>query len=283
MIKVAGIRFKNVGKVYYFSPGELDLPKGENVIVETAKGVEFGTIVLEPKEVEDDKVVSPLKEIIRIATDKDKDIITKNKIKEQDAYTICYEKIKKHKIAMKLVSVDYTFEGNKILFYFTAEGRVDFRELVKDLASVFRTRIELRQIGIRDEAKILGGVGICGRRLCCNSFLDEFQPVSIKMAKDQSLSLNPTKISGICSRLMCCLRYENEAYQDLIKDSPGIGSLVTTVDGKGEVISVSLLKGNVRVKIFKGDDIEINEYSISDLTVQKWAKKRYKNQKTDKR
>ncbi len=281
MIKVAGIRFKHVGKVYYFSPGNLDLPKGENVIVETSKGVEFGTVVLEPKEVEDSLVVSPLKEIIRIATDNDKDIIKKNEIKEKEAYVICYEKIKKHKIAMKLVGVDYTFEGNKILFHFTAEGRVDFRELVKDLASVFRTRIELRQIGIRDEAKILGGVGICGRRLCCNSFLDEFQPVSIKMAKDQNLSLNPTKISGICSRLMCCLRYEHEAYQDLIKNSPGIGSLVTTADGKGEVISVSLLKGNVRVKLQKDDNYEINEYSINDLTVQKWAKKRYKSQKAD--
>ncbi|MCK5811990.1 MAG: stage 0 sporulation family protein [Clostridiales bacterium] len=276
MIKVAGIRFKQVGKVYYFSPGNLDLPKGESVIVETSKGIEFGSVVLEPKEVEDKLVVLPLKEIIRIATDKDKDIIKKNEIKEKDAYAICYEKIKKHKIAMKLVSVNYAFEGNKILFHFTAEGRVDFRELVKDLAGVFRTRIELRQIGIRDEAKILGGVGICGRTLCCNSFLDEFQPVSIKMAKDQNLSLNPTKISGICSRLMCCLRYEHEAYQDLIKNSPGIGSLVTTVDGKGEVVSVSLLKGNVRVKVQKGDNIEVNEYSINDLTVQKWSKKRHK-------
>ncbi|MBN2853514.1 MAG: stage 0 sporulation family protein [Clostridia bacterium] len=272
MIKVTGVRFKNVGKIYYFAPGNLDLQKDDHVIVETARGIEFGTVVLVPREVEDKEVVSPLKEVIRIATQEDCDRVKENQIREREAFAACLEKIRQHKIEMKLVDVEYTFDNNKILFYFTAEGRVDFRELVKDLASIFRTRIELRQIGIRDEAKILGGVGICGRALCCNTFLDEFQPVSIKMAKDQSLSLNPTKISGICSRLMCCLKYEHEAYQELLDQTPSAGSIVKTEDGQGEILSVSLLKGRIRVKIPKKDDIEIKEYSLKDVKIIRWAR-----------
>jgi len=273
MVNVTGVRFKDVGKIYYFAPGDFDLKKKDKVIVETARGIEYGTVVIAPTEMEEDKIVLPLKEVIRIATEEDEKQVLSNQQKEKEAYKICHEKIKKHKIDMKLVEVEYTFDNSKILFYFTAEGRVDFRELVKDLASVFKTRIELRQIGIRDEAKMLGGIGICGRQLCCNTFLDEFQPVSIKMVKEQSLSLNPTKISGICSRLMCCLKYEHEAYKDLLAKTPNVGSHVKTDEGRGEIISISLLKEKIKVKLFKNDDIELKEYNLSDVEVIERSKK----------
>ena len=279
MIKVTGVRFKVVGKIYYFAPGDLDLQKDDSVIVETARGVEFGTIAIEPREVEEKVVISPLKEVIRKATIEDCEKVIENEKKEKNAYKICQEKINIHKLKMKLVDVKYMFDSNKILFSFTADGRVDFRDLVKDLAGVFRTRIELRQIGIRDEAKMIGGIGICGRTLCCNTFLDEFQPVSIKMAKEQNLSLNPTKISGICSRLMCCLKFEHEAYEDLLKQTPGIGSVVKTKDGIGDIISISLLKGMIKVKITKKDNFDINEYSLEDVEVIKWVKKTKYNSK----
>ncbi|MBN2558235.1 MAG: stage 0 sporulation family protein, partial [Clostridia bacterium] len=256
MVKIVGIRFNSSGKTYYFSPGDLEIKKGEGVIVETARGVEYGEVVLEEREVAEEKIVSPLKDVIRIATEKDREQIAANKEKEKEAYEMCLDCIKKRNIKMNLINVEYTFDNNKILFYFTADGRVDFRELVKDLAGIFRTRIELRQVGVRDEARIVGGIGICGRVLCCNSFLDEFRPVSIKMAKDQNLSLNPSKISGICGRLMCCLKYEHEAYEELIRATPGQGTLVETEDGIGEIIDVSLLKGVVKVRPRKeGADI----------------------------
>jgi len=268
MVKIIGVRFNKSGKTYYFSPGDLEVKKGEGVIVETARGVEYGTAVLGEREVHEDEIVSPLKEVIRIATEKDIQKVTENREKEKEAYDICLDCINKRGIKMKLINVEYTFDNNKILFYFTADGRVDFRELVKDLAGIFRTRIELRQVGVRDEAKIIGGLGICGRVLCCHSFLDEFRPVSIKMAKDQSLSLNPAKISGVCGRLMCCLKYEHEAYEELLRATPGTGTLVETEDGKGEIINVSLLKGVVRVRPLKeGQDIK--SYNIADIKILK--------------
>ena len=267
MVTVVGVKFKMGGKMYYFSPGALELAMGEHVIVETARGVEYGIIAMERREIEDSEVVAPLKEVIRIATDADKAHLEENKKKEKEAFHICEEKIAEHKLKMKLVESEYTFDNNKILFYFTAEGRVDFRELVKDLASVFRTRIELRQIGIRDEAKMLGGLGICGRTLCCSAYLDDFHPVSIRMAKEQGLSLNPTKISGSCGRLMCCLKYEQDCYEELIKVTPNVGAQVKTPDGVGIVQSVSLLKGLVKVKLDKGDEKELDEYKIEDLTI----------------
>ena len=266
MINVIGVRFRTAGKVYYFDPGELELSRGEHVIVETARGVEYGTVVLPPTDVPDEKVVMPLKEVVRKATPKDDDTEENNRRREKEAYKICLEKIKKHGLEMKLIEAEYTFDNNKLLFYFTADGRIDFRELVKDLASVFKTRIELRQIGVRDETKILGGIGFCGRPLCCHTYLSDFVPVSIKMAKEQNLSLNPTKISGICGRLMCCLKNEEETYEYLNRKMPGIGDTVTTYDGfKGEVSSVNILRQLVKVVIDEGDEKEIREYKAEQL------------------
>ena len=238
MVKVIGVRFRTAGKIYYFDPGKLEVKRNDHVIVETARGIEYGTVVGDPREVEEDKVVQPLKAVLRVATQKDDEQEAENKEKEKEAYHICLEKIRKHDLQMKLIDAEYTFDNNKVLFYFTADGRIDFRELVKDLASVFKTRIELRQIGVRDETKILGGIGICGRPLCCHTHLSEFAPVSIKMAKEQNLSLNPTKISGVCGRLMCCLKNEEEIYEDLNRKLPNVGDFVTTEDGlKGEVVA----------------------------------------------
>jgi len=254
MTEVVGVRFKKVGKVYYFDPCGLEIKKNMPVVVETARGLEVGEASMSNREVEDDTIVKPLKKVVRIATEEDMATVAKNEKLEQEAFKLCEEKIRKHKLEMKLVAVEYTFDRSKILFYFSAEGRIDFRDLVKDLASVFRTRIELRQIGVRDEAKMIGGLGVCGRPLCCSTFLGDFQPVSINMAKDQGLSLNPTKISGTCGRLMCCLKYENDAYQDLLKHTPANDSLVDTPQGRGTVIDTSLLKGTCRVRLL--DDPE---------------------------
>lgn len=266
MIKVIGVRFRNAGKIYYFDPAEQDIAAGDHVIVETARGIEYGHVVLGSREVEDSKVIQPLKSVIRMATPEDESIERTNKEKEKDAFRICLEKIKKHNLQMKLIDAEYTFDNNKVLFYFTADGRIDFRELVKDLAAVFKTRIELRQVGVRDETKIVGGIGICGRPLCCHSYLSEFIPVSIKMAKEQNLSLNPTKISGVCGRLMCCLKNEEETYEDLNSRLPGIGDYVTTDDGlKGEVQSVSVLRQLVKVVVMVKDEKEIREYHVEQL------------------
>ena len=266
MIKVVGIRFQRAGKIYYFDPLDYDLETAMHVIVETARGVEMGTVLIPPKEVDDDKVVQPLKPVIRIATDDDEKVIEKNKEKEAEAYVICKEKIAKHGLDMKLVAAEYTFDNNKLLFYFTADGRIDFRELVKDLASVFRTRIELRQIGVRDETKMLGGIGICGRELCCRSYLTDFVPVSIKMAKEQNLSLNPTKISGVCGRLMCCLKNEQETYEYLNSRLPSVGDSVITPTGMhGEVSGVNVLRQLVKVFVDNGEEKELQEYAVDDL------------------
>ena len=267
MTKVIGVRFRKAGKVYYFSPGEEDIKTGQHVIVETARGVEYGYVVLGTHEVDDKKVIQPLKSVIRMATEADEETERKNKEKEKEAFKICLEKIKKHDLDMKLIDTEYTFDNNKVLFYFTADGRIDFRELVKDLASVFKTRIELRQIGVRDETKIVGGIGICGRPLCCSSYLSEFIPVSIKMAKEQNLSLNPTKISGVCGRLMCCLKYEEETYEELNSKLPNVGDYVTTDDGlKGEVHSVSILRQMVKVIVtINNDEKEIRDYKVDQL------------------
>ena len=276
MIKVIGVRFRTAGKIYYFDPMEFDIRKGDNVIVETARGVEFGTVVLAPKEVEEDKVIQPLKPVLRLATEKDVDQEAANKLKEREAYKICLEKIQKHQLEMKLIDAEYTFDNNKVLFYFTADGRIDFRELVKDLAAVFKTRIELRQIGVRDETKIVGGIGICGRPLCCHTHLSEFAPVSIKMAKEQNLSLNPTKISGVCGRLMCCLNNEEETYEELNRKLPNVGDYVTTDDGlRGEVHSVNVLRQLVKVLIETDDEKELKEYQADQLKF----KKKHKNKK----
>lgn len=268
MILIIGVRFRKSSKVYYFDPTGYDIKKGDHVIVETARGIEYGTVVLGPKEVTDDKVVSPLKPLTRPATPDDEKTNIENEKKEKEAYQICLEKIKKHDLKMKLIDSEYTFDRNKLLFYFTADGRIDFRELVKDLASVFRTRIELRQIGVRDETKLLGGMAICGRPLCCHTFLSEFAPVSIKMAKEQGLSLNPTQISGVCGRLMCCLKNEQEAYEELNHSLPSIGSQVKTIDGyTGEVQSTSVLKQLVKIVITKKNgEREIREYPVADLS-----------------
>lgn len=267
MIKVIGVRFRNAGKIYYFAPGKLEIKSGDHVIVETARGVEYGYVVLGNREVEDNKVIQPLKSVIRMANKDDENRETSNRKKEKDAFKLCQEKIRKHNLDMKLIDVEYTFDNNKILFYFTADGRIDFRELVKDLASVFKTRIELRQVGVRDETKIVGGIGICGRALCCHSYLSEFIPVSIKMAKEQNLSLNPTKISGVCGRLMCCLKNEEETYEYLNSKLPGMGDYVTTDDGlKGEVQSVSVLRQTVKVIVtVDRDEKEIREYKVEQL------------------
>ena len=267
MIKVIGVRFRKAGKVYFFDPAGMEIKTGDHVIVETARGIEFDHVVLGNREVEDKKVVQPLKPVIRMATRADEEVERKNKEKEKEAFKICLEKIKKHDLQMKLIDAEYTFDNNKVLFYFTADGRIDFRELVKDLAAVFKTRIELRQIGVRDETKIMGGVGICGRALCCHSYLSEFIPVSIKMAKEQNLSLNPTKISGVCGRLMCCLKNEEETYEELNSKLPNIGDYVTTDDGlKGEVHSVSVLRQLVKVVVtVDRDEKEIREYKVEQL------------------
>ena len=266
MIKVIGVRFRNAGKIYYFDPAGREIHTGDHVIVETARGIEYGYVVLGSREVPDDKVVQPLKSVIRMATREDEDVELKNHEKEREAFRICKEKIRKHGLQMKLIDAEYTFDNNKVLFYFTADGRIDFRELVKDLASVFKTRIERRQVGVRDETKIVGGIGICGRPLCCHSYLSEFIPVSIKMAKEQNLSLNPTKISGVCGRLMCCLKNEEETYEDLNSKLPNVGDYVTTDDGlKGEVHSVSVLRQLVKVIVITKDEKEIREYRVDQL------------------
>ena len=282
MVKVIGVRFRSVGKIYYFDPLDMDITQGQHVIVETARGIEFGTVVGNPKEVEDDKVIQPLKPVLRIATEKDVEQEAANRIKEKEAFKVCLEKIQKHNLEMKLIDAEYTFDNNKVLFYFTADGRIDFRELVKDLAAVFKTRIELRQIGVRDETKIFGGIGICGRPLCCHTFLDEFAPVSIKMAKEQNLSLNPTKISGVCGRLMCCLKNEQETYEYLNRKLPNVGDHVTTEDGlKGEVHSVNVLRQQVKVLVEEGDEKEIHEYKVEQLRFKRRHGKKDKNNQAE--
>lgn len=283
MTKVIGVRFRTAGKIYYFDPTRFEIKKGDHVIVETARGVEYGTVVGGIREVDDSKVVQPLKPVLRIATERDNEQEAANKGKEKEAFRICQEKIRKHGLDMKLIDAEYTFDNNKVLFYFTADGRIDFRELVKDLASVFKTRIELRQIGVRDETKILGGIGICGRRLCCHTHLSEFVPVSIKMAKEQNLSLNPTKISGVCGRLMCCLKHEEETYEDLNRRLPNIGDYVTTDDGlKGEVSSVNGLRQQVKVIVNVDDEKEIREYPLDQLRFKKRHGRNKKNDVSEK-
>ena len=275
MTKVIGVRFRQAGKVYYFSPGKIHVKKGDKVIVETARGVEFGHVVAGIREVPDEEIMQPLKSVIRLATEEDKRNEEKNREKEREAFEVCQEKIRKHELDMKLINAEYTFDNNKVLFYFTADGRIDFRELVKDLASVFRTRIELRQIGVRDETKIRGGIGVCGRALCCHTYLSEFAPVSIKMAKEQNLSLNPTKISGVCGRLMCCLTNEHETYEALNSNLPAIGDVVTTPEGlKGEVQSVGVLRQQVKVIVnLDNDEKEIREYKAGELRFKPRKKK----------
>lgn len=267
MIKVVGVRFKNTGKMYYFDPMELDVKSGMGVIVETARGIEFGNAVSDIKEIEEDEAILPLKNVIRIATQEDIDVHNDNVRKEKEAFDICTEKIAKHELDMKLIDVEYTFDGNKILFYFVADTRIDFRELVKDLASVFKTRIELRQVGVRDQAKAVGGLGICGRVICCASATGEFQPVSIKMAKEQGLSLSPTKISGTCGRLMCCLKHEQEAYEDAIKRMPGVGSIVETPEGTGVVTEVNLLRENMKVRLDKETETDLLVCSLDEVKI----------------
>ena len=276
MVRVIGVRFRPAGKIYFFAPGRHKVKNGDKVIVETARGVEFGSVVTGPKEVEDSRITQPLKPVIRIATEEDKNKEARNREKEKEAFAICLEKIRKHGLEMKLIDAEYTFDNNKVLFYFTADGRIDFRELVKDLASVFRTRIELRQIGVRDETKIRGGIGICGRSLCCHTYLAEFAPVSIKMAKEQNLSLNPTKISGVCGRLMCCLTNEEETYEQLNSRLPGNGDRVTTPEGlKGDVQSVNVLRQLVKVIVtLDNDEKEIREYKASELRFRPKRKKK---------
>ena len=279
MTKVIGVRFRTAGKIYFFDPLNFEIKRDDHVIVETARGIEFGTVVSGVSEVEDSRVVQPLKPVIRIANQRDIEQEAENKIKEKEAFKICQEKIRKHELDMKLIDAEYTFDNNKVLFYFTADGRIDFRELVKDLAGVFRTRIELRQIGVRDETKIVGGIGICGRALCCHSYLADFVPVSIKMAKEQNLSLNPTKISGVCGRLMCCLKNEEETYEELNRRLPNIGDYVTTHDGlKGEVHSVNVLRQLVKVVVDVGDEKEIKEYPVEQI---QFRRKHGKKEKLD--
>ena len=275
MITVIGVRFRTAGKIYYFDPAGRKVKTGDHVIVETARGIEYGYVVLGNREVDESKVVPPLKPVIRMATAEDEAVEAKNKNKEKEAFKICQDKIKKHNLEMKLIDAEYTFDNNKVLFYFTADGRIDFRELVKDLASVFKTRIELRQVGVRDETKIMGGIGICGRALCCHSYLSEFIPVSIKMAKEQNLSLNPTKISGVCGRLMCCLKNEEETYEVLNSKLPNTGDYVTTNDGlKGEVQSVNVLRQLVKVIVtVDKDEKEIREYKVENLRFKPRKKK----------
>ncbi len=284
MTKIVGVRFRTAGKIYYFDPKNMMIKRGEHVIVETARGVEYGRVVTGTRDVPENTVIQPLKPVLRVATAEDDERVRRNHIREKDAYVICQEKIRKHKLEMKLIDVEYTFDNNKVLFYFTADGRIDFRELVKDLASVFKTRIELRQIGVRDETKILGGIGSCGRPLCCHSYLAEFAPVSIKMAKEQNLSLNPTKISGVCGRLMCCLKNEEETYEYLNSRLPNNGDFVMTVDGlKGEVQSVNVLRQTVKVLVDVDDEKELREYPVQELKFRPRKKKeRRKDGRQDK-
>ncbi|MCL2864904.1 MAG: stage 0 sporulation family protein [Lachnospiraceae bacterium] len=279
MINVVGVRFRIAGKVYYFAPGKNNIKKGDHVIVETVRGIEYGLTVTEPMDVAEKDVVQPLKSVIRVATEEDDKKEESNRIKEKEAFQVCLEKIRKHELEMKLIDAEYTFDGNKVLFYFIADGRIDFRELVKDLASVFRTRIELRQIGVRDETKIRGGIGVCGRVLCCHTYLSEFAAVSIKMAKEQNLSLNPTKISGVCGRLMCCLTNEQETYEELNSQLPFVGDYVTTADGlNGTVHSLSVLRQMVKVVVtMDADEKEIREYALKDLTFSPGNKKKNKS------
>ena len=266
MVKVIGVRFRTAGKVYYFDPLDFNIKKGDHVIVETARGIEFGSVVAGVKKVADDEVIQPLKPVLRVATARDIEQEAENKRREKEAYRICLEKIREHELDMKLIDAEYTFDNNKVLFYFTADGRIDFRELVKDLAAIFKTRIELRQIGVRDETKIVGGIGMCGRPLCCHAHLSDFMPVSIKMAKEQNLSLNPTKISGVCGRLMCCLSHEEETYESLNKSLPHVGDKVTCPDGvQGEVSHVNVLRQLVKVLVEKGDSKEIHEYKAEEI------------------
>lgn len=285
MVKVIGVRFRTAGKIYFFSPGKLEIKRGEHVIVETARGVEFGHVVTGPKEVEEEQITQPLKSVIRVATEEDYKTEEKNRKKEREAFDICLEKIQKHGLEMKLIDAEYTFDNNKVLFYFTADGRIDFRELVKDLAAVFRTRIELRQIGVRDETKIRGGIGVCGRELCCHTYLSEFAPVSIKMAKEQNLSLNPSKISGVCGRLMCCLTNEEETYEELNSHLPAVGDTVTTPEGlKGEVSSLSVLRQLIKVVVtLDNDEKEIREYKVNELKFKPRRKKEVKLTKQEMR
>ncbi|MFT9077870.1 PSP1 domain-containing protein [Ethanoligenens sp.] len=269
MTEVIGVRFKNVGKIYYFDPADIDFAAGDHVIVETARGVECGEVVMPAREVEDEHIVQPLKSVLRSATVEDLQRVKENMRKEKEAFRICLKKIAEHGLGMKLIDAEYTFDNNKVLFYFTADGRVDFRELVKDLASVFRTRIELRQIGVRDEAKMLGGLGVCGKPFCCSTFLGDFQPVSIKMAKEQGLSLNPTKISGTCGRLMCCLKFEEEAYEDLLRTTPRVGASVHTPEGRGLVEDVHLLTGQLKVRLDKEQDAPAKSFHKSVVKLLK--------------
>lgn len=281
MTKIVGVRFKSVGKIYYFDPLDIDVKQGDSVIVETARGIEMGTVVLENREIDDEEVVKPLKTVMRIADEKDFQIKESNSKKEKEAFKICSQKIKEHGLEMKLVEVEYTFDASKILFYFTADGRIDFRDLVKDLATVFKTRIELRQIGVRDETKIIGSVGICGRGICCSKFLGEFEPVSINMAKKQSLSLNPTKISGVCGRLMCCLKYEQDCYDELLKITPRKGAVVETQFGVGTVEYVNLLKGMLKVKIENERESSYQDCHVSEVKIIKNGKNYDDNEKID--
>ncbi len=279
MTRVIGVRFRTAGKIYYFDPGNFEIKKGDHVIVETARGVEFGTVLSDPREVEDEEVTKPLKGVLRMATEKDIEQEASNRIKEKEAFRICKQKILGHGLEMKLIDAEYTFDNNKVLFYFTADGRIDFRDLVKDLASEFKTRIELRQIGVRDETKIIGGYGICGRPLCCHSYLSDFIPVSIKMAKEQNLSLNPTKISGVCGRLMCCLKNEEDVYEELNRKMPGLGDVVATNDNlEGEVASVNILRQTVRILVEVDDEKEYHEYHIDDITLLHKKQKHKGNQ-----
>ena len=269
MIKVVGVRFKKAGKIYYFDPADMNIQKDTYVVVETARGIEFGECVIGIKEINENDIVSPLKSVLRIATNEDIEKHFKNKDKEKDAFDICLKKIQEHGLTMKLIDVEYTFDNNKVIFYFTADGRVDFRDLVKDLATIFKTRIELRQIGVRDEAKMLGGLGPCGRPMCCSSFLGDFASVSIKMSKEQNLSLNPTKISGICGRLMCCLNYEQSTYEDIRKRMPKVGSIVKTSEGTGEVFSNNIVKESIKVKLKKGEEEVLEEFKIDNIELIK--------------
>jgi cell fate regulator YaaT (PSP1 superfamily) len=274
MTKVVGVRFRNGGKIYYFDPKDYEIKAGEHVVVETARGMDYGKVVLSAREVADDKVVHPLKEVLRVSTPEDDEHEAQNRMKEKEAFKICQKKIREHGLEMKLIDAEYTFDNNKVLFYFTADGRIDFRQLVKDLAAVFKTRIELRQIGVRDETKILGGIGTCGRCLCCHTYLSEFAPVSIKMAKEQNLSLNQTKISGVCGRLMCCLKNEQETYEELNRKLPGLGDMVTMPDGaQGTVQSVNVLRQMVKVIYETNDEKDVKEFSVNELKFRPRKKK----------
>ena len=280
MTKVIGVRFRTAGKVYFFDPLQFEIKRGDHVIVETARGIEFGTVVSGVHEVEEDKVIQPLKPVIRIANERDKEQEASNKLREREAYKICLEKIRKHELEMKLIDAEYTFDNNKVLFYFTADGRIDFRELVKDLASVFKTRIELRQIGVRDETKIMGGIGICGRPLCCHSYLSDFVPVSIKMAKEQNLSLNSAKISGTCGRLMCCLNYEYQTYEEELRLTPPVGSRVKTPDGAGIVTEITPLTGMLKVSLTdKQGNVTFRQIHRDEVTVLKMPEKKSQEKK----